>query len=66
MTRKQIPPRRRRRTKRVEPEYDPRPARSDTQARSDTLDTLDDLLDEIDTILEAQAVLVNFRQRSGQ
>lgn len=66
MVRKQLPPRRRRRTERVEPEYEPRSARSDTPARSGTLDDLDDLLDEIDTILEAQAVLVNFRQRSGQ
>jgi hypothetical protein len=30
------------------------------------LSDLDDLLDEIDTILEEQDVLVNFRQRGGQ
>jgi hypothetical protein len=30
------------------------------------LDDIDDLLDEIDAVLEDQAVLVTFRQRSGQ
>lgn len=30
------------------------------------LSDLDDLLDEIDTLLEEQDVLVNFRQRGGQ
>jgi Pup-like protein len=30
------------------------------------LSDIDDLLDEIDAVLEEQAVLVNYRQRSGQ
>ena len=30
------------------------------------LTDVDELLDEIDTVLEDQAVLVSFRQRSGQ
>jgi hypothetical protein len=30
------------------------------------LSDIDELLDEIDAVLEEQAVLVNFRQRSGQ
>ena len=30
------------------------------------LSDIDELLDEIDTVLEEQSVLVNFRQRSGQ
>jgi hypothetical protein len=30
------------------------------------IDDLDRLLDEIDAVLEEQAVLVNYRQRSGQ
>ena len=30
------------------------------------LTDVDELLDEIDAVLEDQAVLVNFRQRSGQ
>jgi hypothetical protein len=30
------------------------------------LSDIDELLDEIDAVLEDQAVLVNFRQRSGQ
>jgi hypothetical protein len=30
------------------------------------LNDIDELLDEIDTVLEEQSVLVNFRQRSGQ
>lgn len=29
-------------------------------------DDLDDLLDEIDSVLEEQAVLVNYRQKGGQ
>jgi hypothetical protein len=32
----------------------------------DLIDDIDDLPDEIDTILEEQAVLTNYRQRSGQ
>lgn len=62
MTRQQLH-RRRRRQERTEPRYDRPPCRTRTKARSDDLD---DLLDEIDTVLEEQAVLVNFRQRSGQ
>jgi hypothetical protein len=30
------------------------------------LNDIDELLDEIDTVLEEQSVLVNYRQRSGQ
>ena len=30
------------------------------------IDDVDRLLDEIDAVLEEQAVLVNYRQRSGQ
>jgi hypothetical protein len=30
------------------------------------IEDTDDLLDEIDSILEEQAVLTNYRQRSGQ
>ena len=30
------------------------------------LGDIDELLDEIDSVLEEQSVLVNFRQRSGQ
>ena len=33
---------------------------------ADLLTDIDELLDEIDAVLEEQAVLVNFRQRSGQ
>jgi ubiquitin-like protein Pup len=33
---------------------------------ADLLNDIDDLLDEIDSVLEDQAVLVGFRQRSGQ
>jgi hypothetical protein len=32
----------------------------------DLLNDIDDLLDEIDAVLEDQAVLMGFRQRSGQ
>lgn len=32
----------------------------------DLLNGIDELLDEIDAVLEDQAVLVGFRQRSGQ
>jgi len=54
--------RRARRKERTEPEYDP-PRRTPAQVR---VDELDELLDEIDRVLEDQAVLVNFRQRSGE
>jgi hypothetical protein len=33
---------------------------------ADLLNDIDELLDEIDSVLEDQAVLVAFRQRSGQ
>ena len=33
---------------------------------SDLLTDIDELLDEIDAVLEDQAALTNFRQRSGQ
>ena len=33
---------------------------------ADLLNDIDELLDEIDAVLEDQAVLVGFRQRSGQ
>ena len=36
------------------------------QPDADLLNDIDDLLDEIDSVLEDQAVLVDFRQRSGQ
>jgi hypothetical protein len=32
----------------------------------DLLNDIDELLDEIDAVLEDQAVLIGFRQRSGQ
>ena len=32
----------------------------------DLIEGIDELLDEIDSILEEQAVLTNYRQRSGQ
>ena len=35
-------------------------------AEAGLLNDIDELLDEIDAVLEEQAVLVNFRQRSGQ
>jgi hypothetical protein len=35
-------------------------------AEASLLNDIDELLDEIDAVLEEQAVLVNFRQRSGQ
>jgi hypothetical protein len=38
------------------------PEESDAELLSD----IDELLDEIDAVLEEQAVLVNFRQRSGE
>ena len=33
---------------------------------ADLLQDIDELLDEIDTVLEDQMVLTNYRQRSGQ
>lgn len=33
---------------------------------TDLLTDIDDLLDEIDSVLEDQSMLVGFRQRSGQ
>lgn len=36
------------------------------EADAGLLNDIDELLDEIDSVLEEQAVLVNFRQRSGQ
>lgn len=33
---------------------------------SETIDDIDDLLAEIDSVLDEQSVLVNFRQRGGQ
>jgi hypothetical protein len=50
------PPRRRR------AETEPLPAESSTV----NIDEIDELLEEIDGLLEDQAVLTNFRQRSGQ
>ena len=38
------------------------PAKSSTV----TIDEVDELLDEIDSVLEDQEVLTSFRQRSGQ
>jgi ubiquitin-like protein Pup len=36
------------------------------ESETELLSDIDDLLDEIDAVLEDQAMLVNFRQRSGQ
>ena len=44
-------------------------AEAPTQDRvggEELIDDVDRLLDEIDSVLEEQAVLVNYRQRSGQ
>jgi hypothetical protein len=61
MTRQQL---HRRRLRKEKTEPDNRPCgRTAARAR---VDELGDLLDEIDAVLEEQAVLVNFRQRSGQ
>lgn len=38
----------------------------DRGGAEDIIEELDELLDEIDAVLEEQAVLVNYRQRSGQ
>lgn len=48
----------RRRQKGVEP--------SPVESSRVSLEDVDELLDEIDSLLEDQAVLTNFRQRSGQ
>jgi transposase len=37
-----------------------------TGGGEDLIEDIDELLDEIDSILEEQAVLTNYRQRSGQ
>ncbi len=39
---------------------------SDRVGGEEIIDDVDRLLDEIDQVLEEQAVLVNYRQRSGQ
>ena len=51
----------------------PRPRREGAEAPAqervggeELIEDLDRLLDEIDAVLEEQAVLVNYRQRSGQ
>jgi hypothetical protein len=36
------------------------------EADADLLTDIDELLDEIDTVLEDQSMLVNFRQRPGE
>ena len=36
------------------------------ETEADLLADIDDLLDEIDSVLEDQSVLIGFRQRSGQ
>ena len=36
------------------------------EADAGLLSDIDELLDEIDSVLEEQSVLVNYRQRSGQ
>lgn len=39
---------------------------SEAKPSTETIDDIDDLLAEIDSVLEEQSVLVNFRQRGGQ
>ena len=58
----QYPPRRRR----VEREAAPVVADAESDAPAVSIEDIDDLLEEIDALLEDQAVLTNFRQRSGQ
>ena len=53
-----------RRKKSEVPEVDEDPTVQDPDA--DLLTDIDELLDEIDAVLEDQAVLVEYRQRSGQ
>ena len=54
----------------VRPRRAPKPEVSEEipteESDAGLLSDIDDLLDEIDSVLEEQAVLVNFRQRSGQ
>jgi hypothetical protein len=52
-------------------QYPPRRRRAESESEPAELSTvsiedIDDLLEEIDTLLEDQAVLTNFLQRSGQ
>lgn len=54
-----IPPR----SERIKAESPAPQEDTDTQA---LVEGIDELLDEIDAVLEEQAVLVNFRQRGGQ
>ncbi len=56
----QYPPRRRRRVESESAAPEP------TESSRVSIEDVDELLDEIDTLLEDQAVLTNFRQRSGQ
>lgn len=56
----QHPPRRRRVEKEVEP------VSGETDSTTVSIEDVDELLEEIDSLLEDQAVLTNFRQRSGQ
>lgn len=56
----QYPPRRERRVESDDVAVEP----NDSATLS--IEDIDELLDEIDTLLEDQAVLTNFRQRSGQ
>lgn len=37
-----------------------------SKSGSETIEDIDDLLAEIDSVLEEQSVLVNFRQRGGE
>ncbi|MGH8994144.1 MAG: hypothetical protein ACRDZ7_21755 [Acidimicrobiia bacterium] len=55
------------------PQYPPRPRRVESgeepapvEATTISMGDVDELLEEIDELLEDQAVLTNFRQRSGQ
>lgn len=58
---RQVPVRRR---EQVEPEeMEPAPAAGGGE---ELIDGIGELLDEIDTLLEEQSVLTNYRQRSGQ
>ena len=56
----------RRRSRRVERDAEPVAVDAGTDAPAVTIEDIDDLLEEIDALLEDQAVLTNFRQRSGQ
>jgi hypothetical protein len=52
-------------------QHPPRPRRVESEPAPPEVSTvsigdIDELLEEIDTLLEDQAVLTNFRQRSGQ